>query len=169
MIKYPAGLPHPLKEGYGFETTNNILRTPMVSGRARQRISFTSVPDYGNWSWIFKTQGQAQLFTSFYQLVAGDWFLMEFTSPEGKIEQEIRFTETPQGPMRAGNQFWSFTARVEIRERFKLPKEWAEILPDFVLLNDIFDLIPNREWPEHDFGLYANIFDITMNDEWAEA
>lgn len=147
LATYPAGLPHPLREGYGFRTENGILRTPLESGRARQRVAFTSLPDYASWQWILTDQ-QAQLFTSFRKFVGAAWFLMTFTSPEGKIEQEIRFVETPAGPRRLGVDRWSFSASVEVRDRFTLGPEWAEILPEWPLLSDIFDLAMNVEWPE---------------------
>lgn len=143
---YPTGLPHPLREGYGFRPENNILRTPLESGRARQRTAFTSVPDYATWQWVM-TATQARLFTSWRDLVGGEWFLMTFTSPEGKIEQDVRFVETPSGPHRLGVEHWSFTAPVEVRDRLVLNPGWAEFLPDWVLLSDIFDLAMNMEWP----------------------
>jgi hypothetical protein len=147
LISYPSGLPHPLREGYGFRPENGILRTPLESGRARQRVTFESMPDYANWSWILTDQ-QAQLFTSWRKLVGAAWFLMTFTSPEGKIEQEVRLVETPAGPRRVGVKHWTFTAQVEVRDRFTLGPEWAEILPEWPLLSDIFDLAMNMEWPE---------------------
>ena len=147
LATYPAGLPHPLREGYGFRPENGILRTPLESGRARQRVMFESMPDYAQWQWILTDQ-QAQLFTSFRKSVGGEWFTLAFTSPEGKIEQDVRFVETPTGPYRLGVEHWRFAAQVEVRDRFTLGPEWFEILPGYPLLSDIFDLAMNREWPE---------------------
>lgn len=146
-FSYPAGLPHPLREGYGFRPENNIQRTPLQSGRARQRVPFTSVPDYATWVFHCRTQGQGQLFTAWRNLVGGAWFSIEFTSPEGKFAQDARFIQTPEGPFRNGVSFWTFTAQVEIRERETLGGEWAELLPTFVLGSDIFDMAMNQEWP----------------------
>lgn len=147
-IVYPAGLPHPLREGYGFEPENNILRTPMQSGRARQRQSFTKVPTYASLSWIFKTQGQAQLFEAWVDQVAGaEWFEMPLNSPIGLDDQQVRFMASPSGPTRVGNRYWGFTARVELRNKPQVADGWAEILPGYILLSDIFDLAMNREWP----------------------
>ncbi|MNY35209.1 hypothetical protein D3C86_1695990 [compost metagenome] len=120
----------------------------MQSGRARQRVPFTSVPDYTQWTFHCKTQGQAQLFTAWRKLVGGEWFSIVLTSPEGKFAQDARFVETPTGPYRSGVSFWTFSASVELRARETLPPEWAEIFPDVILNSDIFDLAMNREWPE---------------------
>lgn len=165
---YPAGLPHPLREGYGFRPENNILRTPMQSGRARQRVTFTSVPDYASWTFHMRTQGEAQLFTSWRKLVGASWFTIEFTSPEGLLEQEARFMESPTGPYRSGVSFWTFEANVEVRDRFTLGPEWAEVMPDAVLDSGILDFIPNREWPLYSQGAGAEVFDLAINFDWPE-
>lgn len=147
-ISYPAGLPHPLREGYGFEPENNILRTQMQSGRARQRRSFTSIPAYANLSWIFATQGQAQLFDAWAQQVAGpDWFTIPLNTPLGLEDHECRFLQSPVGPTRVGNRYWGFTARVELRNKPVLDAGYAEFVPDFVLNSCIFDYAMNFKWP----------------------
>lgn len=166
---YPEGLPHPLRDGYGFQPQNNILRTPLQNGRARQRVPFTSVPDYATWTFHMRTQGQAQLFRAWSKLVGAAWFNITFTSPEGLIEQEARFVETPTGPYRNGVSFWTYEASVEVRDRFTLDPEWAELLPDYVLESDIFDLIPNREWPLYLQGVGPEVFDYAINFNWPEA
>lgn len=167
MFTYPTGLPRPLREPHSFEPVNNILRTPMQSGRARQRIDFESVPDSTAWTWHLNNV-QAQLFTAFRKLVGGDWFEMPFTTPEGDIVQAVRFTRTPSGPNRIGLSYWAFTGDLEIRERFTLPSEWAEFAPDWVLLSDIFDRAMNFHWPEWEYSAMSGIFDLTMNQEWPQ-
>lgn len=146
-FSYPAGLPSPLREGYGFRPENNIQRTPLQSGRARQRVPFTSVPDYAQWTFYMQHDVQAQLFVSWRKLVGGAWFDIELTSPEGKFSQQARFIETPTGPYRSGVSFWTFSAQVEIRERETLPPDWAQFASDWVLNSEIFDLAMNKEWP----------------------
>jgi hypothetical protein len=154
-ITYPAALPHPLKEGYAFEPENNILRTQMQSGRARQRQSFTSVPSYAQLSWILDDQ-QAQLFEAWSAQVAGAaWFDITLRTPLGLFDQQVRFMTSVVGPRRIGVRHWGYNVRAELRDRAVVAPDWAEILPGYILLSDIFDLAMNREWPEFVFD-YAN-------------
>ncbi|RAL80514.1 hypothetical protein CSC34_0624 [Pseudomonas aeruginosa] len=39
-----------------------------------------------------------------------------------------------------------------MRERSIIDPGWAEILPEYILLADIFDIAMNREWPRHGDG-----------------
>lgn len=147
MIAFPKGLPLALRSGYGFEPTNNIIRTDMESGRARQRIAFTKVPTSNNLSWIFDTN-QAQLFEAWaIQVAKAQWFTMKLKTPLGLLDYEVRFTESPTGPVLVGLDSWQYTARVELKERPVLEEGWVEYLPEYILLADIFDLAVNLEWP----------------------
>lgn len=120
----------------------------MQSGRARQRQSFTKVPTYANLSWIFKTVQQAQLFEAWADQVAGaEWYDMTLNSPTGLMEHQVRFASSPTGPTRIGNIYWGFSARVELRDKPQVADGWAEILPEYILMSDIFDLAMNMEWP----------------------
>ncbi|MEE3636618.1 hypothetical protein UIA24_20540 [Pseudomonas sp. AL 58] len=168
MIQYPAGLPCALRESYGFEPVNNIIRTRMVSGRARQRISFSSVPATVPLSWIF-SQRQALLFESWAAQVAkSDWFLMDLKTTSGFQKVEVRFTETPKGPELIGVNSWRFTASCELRERPLLAPGWAEIMPDWVLHMSTFDLAVNREWPLSRYQINMDAFDYGVNQEWPQ-
>jgi len=146
MYSYPAGLPRPLREPHSFQPVNNILRTTMQSGRARQRIDFESVPDSTSWTWHLNS-AQAQLFTAFRKLVGGDWFEMPMTSPEGDFPQVVRFTRTPTGPNRLGLDAWAFSGDLEVRERLT-PEGDEALLPLDVIMSDIFDRTMNDWWPE---------------------
>lgn len=147
MIELPKELPLPLISGYGFESTNNILRTEMESGRARQRISFTKVPTTNNLKWYFNAM-EAQLFEAWaIQVAKAQWFTMKLKTPLGLLDYEVRFTESPIGPVLVGVNGWQYSARVELKERPALEEGWVEYLPEYILLSDIFDLAINREWP----------------------
>jgi hypothetical protein len=146
MHSYPTGLPRPLREPHGFEPANNLLRTTMQSGRARQRIDFESVPDSAARTWHLSNP-QSQLFRAFCKLVGGDWFNMPMSSPEGDIVEVVRFTRTPSGPNRVGLSHWAYSGELEIRERLTATGEEAEILPGDILFSDIFDFTMNRGWP----------------------
>lgn len=165
MIKYPEGLPYPQKDGLGFSPVNQILRTEMTSGRARQRTRFTSVPSLASFTWVFNSV-QARLFEAWSAGVGAAWFEMDIITPLGKTPHICRFTATPQGPKRFGNVHWSYSATIELRERAIMPPEWALILPEWILLADVFDNAMNQEWPEEKFGTYGAQFDQGVNQEW---
>lgn len=148
MIKYPEGLPYPQKDGLGFSPVNQILRTEMTSGRARQRKRFTRTPSLANFSWVLNSV-EARTFESWADGVGAEWFEMDVIMPIGWVTQLCRFTATPQGPKRFGNVHWSYSATVELRDRPILEPGWGTVLPDYVLGADIFDLAMNREWPEN--------------------
>lgn len=168
-INYPAGLPAPLQETSGFESVNNITRTELQSGRARQRVNFTSVPVYATLSWLFSKPNHAALFDSWAAQVAkAGWFRLKLYCATGLVEHDVRFTEAVQGPQRSGPTFWRYTARVELRERPLLAPGWAEIAPDYVLMADIFDRAMNFEWPEWGMYTYRSVFDLAINQEWPQ-
>ncbi|WP_028698209.1 MULTISPECIES: hypothetical protein [Pseudomonas putida group] len=148
MNQYPKGLPCALRDGYGFEPVNNILRTEMESGRARQRIMFDSVPTLVPLSWIC-SERQALLFEAWAAQVArAGWFLIPLKIPGGMRDVEVRFTKTPSGPELVGVSSWRFSAQCEVRERPLLEPGWAELMPEWVLMMNIVDLAVNREWPK---------------------
>lgn len=148
-IYYPEGLPHPLREGKTNRHVQPFSRTPMESGRARQRRKFSSVPSIGGYSFIF-TDAQAAVFELWFKVDLKDgtqWFNMPRRTPLGQSVLVCRFVEMYEGPDEFGLNRWFISARMEAWERPLLPDEWA-ILPDYILHADIFDLAMNREWPE---------------------
>lgn len=147
-IQYPKGLPLPLRANYRFTPTNNIVRTSMDSGRARQRVEFENVPSIATMGFIFN-EVQARLFESWaYQVAKGSWFFIRLLTPMGFDEVEVRFTKTPDGGQLLGQFLWQYDCEVEVRKPPRLEPGWAELLPDYVLHADIFDRAMNREWPE---------------------
>lgn len=163
---YPEGLPCPLRENYGFTPVNNIRRTPMDSGRARQRIEFQNVPATVNLQWIM-TASQASIFESWAAYVAGaGWFEMTLLSPLGFETQEVRFTETPVGGELTGKFLWRYRATCELRNRPLYPSDWVLILPDYLTYADIFDYAMNQEWPLNPWQTYIEQTDQAINQEW---
>jgi len=145
---YPEGLPCPLRENYGFTPVNNIRRTQMDSGRARQRIEFRNVPTMVQLSWIMSPL-QAQLFEEWVvSAVGAGWFNIKLLTPLGFDVHEVRFTETPEGGELVGKFLWRYQVICELRNKPILPPDWS-LLPDFVLHPEIFDYAMNREWPEY--------------------
>lgn len=148
MIEYPVELPFPTRDGFALEQENNISRTEMQSGRSRQRVRFTSVPSYVSLRWIF-TVPQAQLFEGWASDVVGaGWFLLKLRTPIGLTEHQARFIESPKGPALFGLDRWSYTAKVELRDKPKVAPGWALYAPQYILLSSLFDQAMNREWPE---------------------
>lgn len=144
---YPEGLPCPLRENYGFTPVNNIRRTPMDSGRARQRIEFPNAPSLVQLSWIM-TSPQAMLFEAWAaQVVGAGWFTMTLLTPLGFDAQEVRFTEVPVGGELTGKFLWRYRVQCELRNRPLIDPGWAELLPDYILYSDIFDKAINWEKP----------------------
>lgn len=150
---YPSGLPYGLHSGRKFQLQNPLMRSELVSGRARQRRRFTSVPEAVSVSWLFN-DGQGQLFEIWWrdQLVDGSlWFDCPLDSPIGLQSLTCRFTGAYEGPSRVGPDLWSYSATLELQERAVLPGDWS-ILPSFLLNKEIFDYAMNREWPLFDQG-----------------
>lgn len=148
MIVFPRGLPAPLRDGYGFDPFNNIVRTDMASGHAKQREGFETVPTEPQLTWIF-TAPQALLFASWSAQVAkANWFTLALQTPAGYFDQQVRFKKTPVGPVLFGVDHWKYTAVCEIDQLPLAPPGFADLLPDWILLADIFDRAINQEWPE---------------------
>lgn len=146
---YPEGLPCPLRENYAFTPVNNIRRTNMDSGRARQRIEFRNVPTMVQLNWVM-SEPQAQLFEAWAaQVVGAGWFTMELLTPLGFDTQEVRFTETPVGGELTGKFLWRYKVVCEVRDRPLLEPGWVELLPDYILHSDIFDRAINWVKPAY--------------------
>lgn len=148
-IDYPAGLPAPLRSGYGVNHISPLIRTELETGRARQRRRYTSVPSLASVSWLM-SQAQAQLFEAWFKWTLSDgaeWFNARLRTPLGLQDYECRFAEMYSGPDLVGVDRWRFSADLEIRERQVLPYDYT-LLPDYVLQQSIIDRALNREWPE---------------------
>lgn len=151
MISYPEGLPLPERDGYGFQSVSPMIRSELQSGRARQRRRYTSVPTTSSVSWLLDDT-EAQLFEGWFEyvLLSGTLFFeCPLKTPQGLETYQARFTDIYRGPTLVGDSFWRFTANLELLKRPLVDREWFLILPDYVLMADIFDIAMNREWPRH--------------------
>lgn len=150
MIQYPAGLPLPLREGYGFTPQNATLRTEMQSGRARKRRLYASVPTVTPVRWLF-TAVEAQQFEIWYEDVLGggvEWFELRLKTPQGFMLYKTRFVEGYNGPAPIGTTHWQITADVELWEKPVLKGGWGVYAPEYIRWMSIFDQAMNREWPQ---------------------
>lgn len=168
MIKFPDGLPPAIRGNYAFTPTNRIQRTEMDSGRARQRILFDSVPSFVTLTWVM-TDSQAIFFDTWADQVAGaGWFTIPIRSPNGFENTEVRFTQSPSGGELIGVDYWSYTAQVELRFKPVFPPGLIDILPDYVLYADIFDVAMNQLWPLSPWQINADLLDESINQEWPQ-
>lgn len=150
-IDFPNSLPCFLHEGYDINHAQPFFRTTMVSGRARQRRKFTSVPSMINVS-LLCDGAQAQAFEAWFRDAihdGADWFNAIIKTPLGLHRHACRFVDMYSGPKQTGKSLWRFSATLEAWDRPLLPPGWGE-LPDFVAGMSIFDIAMNREWPLHD-------------------
>jgi hypothetical protein len=140
----------------------------MDVGRALQRWEFDDAPAFPSVSWILSEVESRLLNAWINQVAKAGWFSIPLLSDMGFETVTARFVETPKRAELVGRYSWKYAATLEIEFEPMLDEGWAEILPEYVLLADIFDYIPNREWPTSQFGQQAEILDVTINVQWPE-
>lgn len=150
MIKYPEGLPLPLRTDSTHEPVSPISRTGMVTGRAMQRKKYSAVPEHVPLTWIF-SESQAQLFMAWYRDALNEgaaWALIPTKTPAGVMDYVARFTDIYRYSV-VGVSHWRFTAPMELRERPILtPVGWAKYAPEYILHSNLLDIAINKEWPQ---------------------
>jgi len=165
ITDYPVGLPLAMRDDYSFSPTNNITRTDMQSGRARQRVEFEDSPDMLKLKWTL-TQNQSALFSAWArQVVGAGWFKMPILNPLGFEEVELRFTERVDGPTLTGRFHWIWSAVCELRETPELDED-SVLFPDYVLHPEILDIAVNVYWPLNEWQIYADAADLAINQDW---
>lgn len=151
MIQYPIDLPYPEYSGYGFQSVDPAIRTQLITGRARTRRNYRSVPTMGSVSWSMSSP-QAQLFESWFEevLISGtQWFEIKLPTPQGPSTLcKAKFNGIYSGPSQDGPDQWRFTAILEVFERPILLGGWALYAPQWLLFMKEFDVAMNRDWPE---------------------
>ena len=149
-IIYPDKyLPDPLIDGYGFKSENNLLRTEMVTGLARQRRKYKSVPNKVPIKWLFDDD-QASFFMSWYRDILCDgsaWFMMKLKTPQGIGFFKCRFTAKYDGPTLIGGKYWQCSASMELREMPMMPDGWSGY-PEWFFNRSLLDIAINRDWPK---------------------
>ena len=148
LVSWPTQLPLPEQSGYAIQHVSPLQRTTMVSGRARQRRVYTSVPSNVAVQW-FLTEQQAQLFEAFfrYSITDGaDWFLLPLKTPMFTGDYECRFTGIYEGPTLTAFNKWTVSATIEIKERQTIGASWV-YTPQYVIDSSIIDVALNDLWP----------------------
>lgn len=166
---YPAGLPLPLRDGYTLNPVEKIRSTDMDAGRAVQRWEYDDAPVFVGVSWIF-TEIEARLFIAWTNQVAkAGWFKMRLVTPMGFEDRTVRMKTTPKKGELVGIYSWRYTGVIEIEFEPMLEDGWAEVLPDYVLMADIFDRAINQQWPGSPYQTHMNVFDYAVNEQWPNA
>lgn len=124
---YPAILPLPSQEGFEIEPGENIDRTVMAAGPARQREVFTQVPNGVSVRFKF-TVWEYAVFDAWYKHRArrgAVYFTIPLLSGLGVIDHEARFKGQVKAVPRGA--FFIVTASLEVREPPVLSEEALEI------------------------------------------
>ncbi|WPX89176.1 transposase [Pseudomonas asiatica] len=148
-IDYPKKLPLPLQENYSLETFDPMIRTRMVTGRARQRVRHSFVPTVVTASFIFN-EAQAAFFEAWYARTLGngiEWFNCRLQTAEGLKPYECRFTQIYDGPSLVQISIWRYSAKIELRQRPMIPEGWEQF-PEYWFNKNVIDLAVTREWPK---------------------
>ena len=148
LVSWPEQLPLPEQSGYAIQHVSPIQRTEMVSGRARQRRVYTSVPSNVAVQW-FLTEQQAQLFELFFRFGitdGADWFLCKLKTPLGIMTYECRFTGIYEGPVLIAYDKWTVSATIEIKERQTLTSDELFDIQG-IFDSEILDITMNQKWP----------------------
>lgn len=146
-IDFPAELPLPLREGYGFKHAETFKRTEMQSGRPRYR-RIPSGPSIVPVYWMFR-QNQAAAFEAWYRDSINDgaaWFNFKLLTPIGMLTAVCHFKQMYEGPELVGLSSWRISAELEVWSRPLLPPGWGNF-PEFVTGASIFDIAMNQKWP----------------------
>ena len=148
LAVWPEQLPLPEQSGYAIQHISPLQRTEKVSGRARQRRVYTSVPSNVAVQW-FLTEQQAQLFEAFFRYAitdGADWFMLPLKTPMFTGDYECRFTGIYEGPTLTAFNKWTVSATIEIKERQTLSSGFAYV-PQYVIDSSIIDVALNDLWP----------------------
>lgn len=149
-IRYPPGMPLPLRDGYGIQHTDNVTRTQLGSGRQRKEIMMRNTPSIISVQFLL-TEAEAQVFEGFYwqTLHSGTLkFDCPIQTPLGIREYEnLEFHELYDGWNLYGVNYFRFSAMLEIAKR---PVVSAEdmLYPEEILYSDLFDYTMNKHLPK---------------------
>lgn len=116
MATWPASLPAPQISGYEITPDEAVLRT-QLDGPARQRQSFSSVPETVKASWIMTTPELA-LFEAWHKYSIADgaiWFGIDLANGQGIQAMTARFSSAVQKSALSGLN-WSISASLEVRD-----------------------------------------------------
>ena len=126
---YPTVLPPPRTRNYRIQPGENVLRTEMETGAARQRRQSLGAPSTIPCEFLY-TNVQYAIFESWYETKADEgatFFTIFLRSGLGYVEHEARFKGQPQPRLLSGRTHWVVTAELEIRKRPILSEEALDL------------------------------------------
>lgn len=112
---YPSTLPKPNIQGYSLTPQQNVIRTDMEAGAARQRRRFTRETTTATVTWLFTIQ-EMSVFEYWWENLAqhgAAWFTMSIISGKGVQTVNCRFTEPWKATARPGLFDVSATLEIE--------------------------------------------------------
>jgi len=139
-IFYPSNLPAPSRGGFKANTVSPFVRTPMQSGRAKVRRTYSKVPQIWGATWNFN-ESQAMAFEAWFRDVLLDgtqWFECRMQTPMGLMEYTARFVSMYSGPSLFGVDMWAISADLELNERAIVAAPLGEF-PDFIIYAEVID------------------------------
>jgi hypothetical protein len=123
MSDFPSTLPKPMRDGYGLSPQNNLVRTDMDSGAARQRRRFSQALDMVQVSWQFDLT-QMDAFRAWFKTGCNDgaaWFGVSLARGYSQLLEPVqaRFVSSGEAAWAAKlvtNRMWQVTAKLELRD-----------------------------------------------------
>ena len=116
-VAYPTQLPAPLLRSYQSSADDNIIRTPMDSGPAKQRRKYSNRQETYQIEWRFSA-GQFVAFKAWYRWRIDDgesWFDINLPDGGGTFVREVRFEGTYSAAQESHDSY-VVTAVVRARE-----------------------------------------------------
>ena len=149
MIQYPAELPLPLQDGYGYTTVDPMRATPMVTGRRRYRKVRSYVPSELTFNFVFE-EDEAAFFEAWYARTLNDgleWFEMPLQLPAGFTTYQVHFIGIYGKVELTQVKRWRYSINAELKQRPMIPEGWEQF-PEYWFNKNVIDVSANREWPE---------------------
>lgn len=143
--KYPESLPGPSLSGFKLNQRDTVISTEFVTGRSRQRNTYSNVPPLFNARWHFSIS-ETRIFEAWYRSIGNgsEWFDMPVKLPTGYSVRTVRFVGSYDGPAPWGSSNnWTVSATLELQD-----------LPTFTGDDYLFDTLGIE---------YADAFDIAVN------
>ncbi len=136
---YPSVLPAPRTRDYEIRPGENVARSEVETGAARQRRTSLGAPSSIPVAFLY-THVEYAIFESWYETKADEgatFFSISLRSGLGIVTHEARFKGQPRARLRPGRTHWVVSAELEIRKRPIL----SEQALDLALSEDLSGLL----------------------------
>lgn len=146
---WPKELPWALLQGYEVQTVDPVERTPLDSGRERERRRYVSVPQDIKVEFIFN-RSQSAYFELMFKETLQDgvgYFKAHTRTGRGVLQEILKFNGIYRGPIPVSAALNRYTATLRVFERKTIDPAFID-LPGLVAGWSLIDLTMNRHWPE---------------------